>query len=36
VAEDLDKTLSEIWYSDNQGWNYKWPNKEKAKKEKRL
>jgi hypothetical protein len=36
IADQLDKKLAEVWNSDYQGWTYIWPDKKKAKKEKRL
>jgi hypothetical protein len=36
IADQLDEKLSEVWNSDYQGWTYIWPDKKKAKKEKRL
>jgi hypothetical protein len=35
-VEQLDVKLAEIWTSNYQGWTYIWPDKKKAKKEKRL
>jgi hypothetical protein len=36
IAEQLDIKLAEIWTSNYQGWTYMWPDKKKAKQEKRL
>lgn len=36
IAVELDKKLAEIWNPNYQEWTYMWPDKMKAKKEKRL
>jgi hypothetical protein len=36
IADQLDITLAQIWTSNYQGWTYMWPDKKKAKQEKRL